>query len=134
MSIITNHEEFMSGIYVVEFRTNIKAEEFVKQYSNCPIWCIVSKGLAENQVFIMSIELIRQCHGNFSQDENTLVKNPNLIGAKSVTFRRDDTLLELFNNYTLKTGYSQTIPCGSNCNTCDSFKKPCQGCPTCFKY
>lgn len=134
MNIISDHNEFMSGMYIVEFETKNKADIFIDKYSNCPIWAIVTRGIRENEVLIISIELIRQRHGDFSEEENTLVKNPHFLGAKSVEFKRDDTLLEFFGNYNLKTGYSDIIPCGSKCETCHSFKNPCQGCPAYYKY
>jgi len=134
MKIISEKNEFMSGIYVIEFNTKNEAKKFIDIYSNCPIWPIVTKGRRENEVFLFAIELKRQKHGDFLEEHNTLVKNPNYIGAKEVTFKRDDTLIGIFKNYKLKTSYSNTIPCGSNCEKCNSFKNPCKGCPAYYKY
>lgn len=134
MKIISDPNAFMCGIYVVKFDSNIEAQNFIEQYNNCPIWPIVTQGTKENEVFILAIELKNQLHGDFSQEENTLMKNPDYLGAREVNFKRNDSLMKLFNEYSLKTGYSKVIPCGSNCEKCISFKNPCQGCPAYYKY
>ena len=102
MKIISEKNEFMAGIYVIEFNTKNEAKKFIDIYSNCPIWPLVTKGRKENEVFLFAIELKRQKHGDFSEEHNTLAKNPNYIGAKEVTFKRDDTLIGIFKNYKLK--------------------------------
>jgi hypothetical protein len=85
-------------------------------------------------VLVIALELKCQHHGDFSQQGNALVQNPEFLGASQVRFRRDDSLLNLFPNHGLDTGYADSIPCGSDCETCHSFKNPCQGCPAYFRY
>lgn len=134
MNIVKEENQFMSGIYVIKFKTEKEAASFISIYSTCPIWPIVTKGKNDNEVFILAVELKRQKHGDFSENNNTLVKNPHYLGAEKVNFKRDDSLINLFNNYVLKIAYSNKIPCGSNCEECNSFKSPCQGCPACYDY
>jgi hypothetical protein len=124
----------MCGTYVFEFRTESEASNFIERFRRCPIWPIVTRGLQGNQVFILALELRRQAHGDFSQEHNTLVKNPHYLGARVVRFRRDDSLIALFEGHELRTGVSDSIPCGSNCENCASYQDPCQGCPACYEY
>jgi len=129
MRLFSDPDDFMCGIYVIEFESDKKADRFIQIYKACPVWPIVTKGIKENQAFVLAVELRHQAHGDFSQEHNTLVKNPYYLGAKTVSFKRDDSLIKLFRDYELKTGYSDVIPCGSNCKDCASYQDPCQGCP-----
>ncbi len=122
-------EKFMGGIYVMEFETGERAARFVSTYSACPMWPVVARLPNPRQVFILAIELRAQQHGDFTQDSNTLTQRPELVGARSVVFRRDDGLLELFVDHSLRTGLLAHAPCGSECLKCPSYLAPCRGCP-----
>jgi hypothetical protein len=131
---VSNPTDFLCGLYVFEFDSAKEAGCFIKRYSACPVWPIVTRGIDENQVFVLAMELKHQMHGDFSQEHNTLVKHPHYLGASVVRFRWDDSLMALFKGYELETGISDTIPCGSNCEACDSYKAPCRGCPAYHAY
>jgi hypothetical protein len=126
--------DFMGGIYLVEFATREKAEAFVARFAHCPVWPVITRATRDTQVLIIALELKCQQHGDFSQQGNTLAHHPEFLGASQVQFRRDDSLLELFPGHGLDTGYADVIPCGSNCEECASFKNPCQGCPAFYRY
>jgi hypothetical protein len=134
MSQFSAPNEFMCGTYVIEFDSDIMVSTFVERYASCPVWPIVTKGPREKQVFVLAVELKRQAHGDFSPAGNTLVKNPQLLGATAVRFKRDDSLLALLGGHVIRTGYSRTIPCGSSCENCPRYKNPCQGCPAYYEY
>lgn len=119
----------MSGTYVIEFETVNLAEEFVRRYAACPIWPVVSQVLERRKVFVLAVELKAQQHGDFSQDANTLALHPKHVGALSVRFYRDDSLLRMLDPLSLSTGSALDPPCGSNCDTCATFLAPCRGCP-----
>jgi hypothetical protein len=132
--IITSRNEFMCGIYLFEFKSGKKCSDFIKRYSECPVWPIISKGLKRTQALVFAIELKRQKHGNFSQEENTLVMNPHFVGAERVGFVRNDQLIRLFPRHELEMGYSDSTPCDAQCENCPSFRNPCMGCPACYTY
>jgi len=134
MNCFSKADDFMGGIYIIELGSPEDVDKFINRYRDCPVWPIVTKGVKENQVFILAIELKHQEHGDFTQENNTLVKHPHYLRAKEVIFRREDSLLELFPGHIIQTGYSSEIPCGSNCQNCPRYKNSCQGCPAYFKY
>ncbi len=134
MTCFSNQDDFMSGLYLIDFASTGEAESFIAQYKGCPVWPIVNRGTKDNQVFILAIELKQQQHGDFSQEGNTLVLHPEYLGARKVRFRRDDSLLDLFPGHELRTGNAKEIPCGANCETCASYQNPCQGCPAFYIY
>ena len=126
--------DFMGGIYIIELESPEAVDTFIEKYRECPVWPVISKGVKGNQVFILAIELKHQQHGDFTQQNNTLVKNPHYLGAKEIIFKRDDSLLALFREHKIQTGISSEIPCGSNCEKCPLHLNPCQGCPAYYKY
>jgi hypothetical protein len=134
MSRFSDPSDFMCGIYAIEFGSDAEAGVFIERYAGCPVWPIITQGVRENEVIIVAVELNRQAHGDFSQERNTLVRNPGYLGAKAVRFKRDDSLLKLLGGYEMKTGYSDVIPCGSDCEECASYMNPCQGCPAHYEY
>ncbi len=127
----TFHEilDFMSGTYVIEFETENRAAAFARRYAACPIWPVVRQLPKGRKVFVLAVELKAQQHGDFSQEANTLVLHPKYIGAQSVRFHRDDSLLRLLDPLSLSTGSALDPPCGSNCSKCATFLAPCRGCP-----
>lgn len=82
----------------------------------------------------MALELKKQRHGDFTQENNTLVQNPHYLGAKEVVFRRTDELMDLFHGHAFETGKENFIPCGSNCEECPNFRNPCRGCPAKYNF
>ena len=134
MSIFTKVDDFMGGMYLIEFGSGENADEFIDRYQGCPVWPIITKGAQENQVLIVAIELKAQRHGDFTQENNTLVKSPHYLGAKRILFKRDDSIVGFLNDHQIQTGYASEIPCGSNCEKCPSYQNPCQGCPAYYKY
>lgn len=134
MSRFSTPDDFMCGIYIISLESKVKADSFIKKYSDCPVWPIVTHSLSEDQVLVLALELKSQFHGDFSQESNTLVQNPHYLGAREIVFRRDDSLLKLLGEHRLETGYSDVIPCGANCEGCASFRNPCQGCPAYYVY
>jgi hypothetical protein len=134
MSSFSKISDFMGGIYIIELESPEAVGEFIERYRSCPVWPVVTKGVKGNQVFILAIELKQQQHGDFTQQNNTLVKNPHYLGAKEIIFKRDDSLLALFKEHKIQTGISNEIPCGSNCVKCPQYLNPCQGCPAYYKY
>jgi hypothetical protein len=134
MNLYTAPGDFMAGIYVMRFDTKEAAGEFVLRFSACPVWPIMARGLRANEVVVLALELAAQAHGDFSQEGNTLALNPHLLGAREVSFCRDDALLALFSVHTLETGYADAVPCGSDCEHCPSFGNPCRGCPAYYRY
>jgi hypothetical protein len=127
-------DDFMSGIYLIEFPTPEKAVAFIIRFANCPAWPVVTRGTKDTEVLVLALELKCQQHGDFSQLANTLVHNPDFLGAGKIHFRRDDVLLDLFPGHGLDTAYAGEIPCGSNCEEWPSFRNPCQGCPAFYRY
>jgi hypothetical protein len=134
MRVFSKPDDFMGGIYMIEFGFPEEAYAFMVRYEGCPVWPIMAKGRQANQVFVFSLELKEQNHGDFTQENNTLVKHPAYLGAKEILFRRDDGLVSLFPGHRIQTGYAAEIPCGSNCETCPRFRDPCRGCPAYYKY
>ena len=134
MSQFSAPDDFSSGIYRIHFDTPEKAAAFCARFAGCPVWPVVVRGASDTEVLVLALELDCQRHGDFSQQGNTLANHPELLGAAQVRFRRDDGLLDLFPNHGLDTGYAASIPCGSDCETCPSFKNPCQGCPAFYRY
>ena len=106
----------------------------VPRFKNCPNWPIATNGINENEVFILAVELKKQQHGDFSEENNVLVKTPEMMGAKKVRFIRVENIEKLLGKYEYKTGYADKIPCGTNCQKCPLFKKPCPGCPAIFNF
>jgi hypothetical protein len=133
MSRFSDPGDFVCGTYLIEFDSGGKASEFIERFRGCPVWPIVTRGPVQNQIFVLAVELRRQSHGDFSQEHNTLVHNPQYLGARAVRFRRDDDLLALFDGYELRTGYAQESPCGSDCEGCPLYRDPCRGCPARFE-
>ncbi|TXT55357.1 MAG: hypothetical protein BAJATHORv1_40268 [Candidatus Thorarchaeota archaeon] len=123
----------MGGIYIFTFSSEWKANAFLKKYRECPNWPIIEKGKEPNQLRVVAIESVYQQHGNFSNEENTLVENPELIGAESVSFVRDDRLVFLFDANPYESDKQESPPCGSNCENCPIFGNPCRGCPSVYK-
>ena len=78
----------MCGAYILEMANPDEASRIISKFSRCPNWPVITKGPKENEVFILAIELKRQCHGDFSEDNNSLVKIPELIGARRIRFIR----------------------------------------------
>ncbi len=134
MSIFDHPDDFMCGVYRITFASAQKARAFIDRYRACPVWPAVTPGRSEEEVFVLAVELKAQQHGDFSQENNTLARNPHDLGAEAVAFRRDDALFELLGGHRLETGYAGEIPCGSRCAGCPSFKTPCQGCPAYLNY
>ena len=134
MNCFSKADDFMGGIFIIELGSPEDVDKFIIRFRDCPVWPIVTKGVKENQVFILALELKHQKHGDFSQEKNTLVKNPNYLGAKEIIFKRDDSLVEIFRGHKIKTGYSSEIPCESNCEKCPRYLNPCGGCPAYYKY
>ncbi|KPJ88328.1 MAG: hypothetical protein AMJ53_17000 [Gammaproteobacteria bacterium SG8_11] len=134
MSRYTVPKDFMCGLYTIRFGSEREANHFIKRFSGCPVWPILSHGLKKNDVVILALELKEQRHGDFTQENNTLVRNPHYLGAEEVVFRRTDELLDLFTGHTLETGKEDFTPCGSNCEECPLFKNPCQGCPAKYNF
>jgi hypothetical protein len=134
MRSFSKKSDFMGGIYIVKLDSNKEVNKFIERYKGCPVWPIVTKGVKENQVFILAIELRWQQHGDFTQENNTLVKNPHYLGAKEILFKRDDSLIEILRGHKIQTGYSTEIPCDSNCEQCPRYLNNCQGCPALCKY
>ena len=119
----------MCGAYVFEMASADEARRMILRFSGCPNWPVISQGPNENEVFVLAVELKAQRHGDFSDDNNTLVKNPHLIGARAVRFARIRNWEKLLQDYRFRTGYAATVPCGSSCQECPSFMSPCRGCP-----
>ncbi|HHX66083.1 MAG TPA: hypothetical protein GX702_14490 [Chloroflexi bacterium] len=134
MSRYNAPEDFMGGVYVIRFETADEAGDFLAQYSACPVWPVMTRGLRPNEVVVLALEPVAQHHCDFSQENNSLVLNPDYLGAEAVMFRRDDGLLDLFPRHSLETGYADEPPCGSDCGRCPSFREPCRGCPACYRY
>ena len=88
MKTISNPREMMCGAYILEMANPGEASRIISKFSGCPNWPVITKGPKENEVFILAIELKRQCHGDFSEDNNSLVEIPELIGAKRTRFIR----------------------------------------------
>jgi hypothetical protein len=133
MKTISNPREMMCGAYILEMANPDEASRIISKFSGCPNWPVITKGPKENEVFILAIELKRQCHGDFSEDNNSLVKIPELIGAKRIRFIRIQNWGNLLGGHHFKTGYSHGVPCGSACGKCPLFQSPCQGCPAVFE-
>lgn len=134
MSSFSAPDDFMCGIYLVEFASPDEADRFIERYRDCPVWPVVTRGVQANQVFILAVELKRQVHGDFSQEHNTLAANPQYLGAREVRFKRDDGLLALLPGHELQTGYATAVPCGSECEACPIHQPPCRGCPAHYAY
>ena len=129
MPTYSESSDFMGGTYVIKFETENRATEFVRRYAACPIWPVVTQLPDKQKVFVLAIELKAQQHGDFSQQANTLVLHPEYVGAQSIRFHRDDTLLRLLDPLSFSTGSALDPPCGSDCSKCASFLAPCRGCP-----
>jgi hypothetical protein len=134
MNSSPNINDFMGGIYIIEFESTTDVDMFIERFRGCPVWPIVTRGIRDGQVFILAIELKKQKHGDFSQQNNTLVKNPHFLGAKKVIFKRDDNLVEILEGHKIETGYASKTPCRSNCKKCPRYQNSCQGCPALYKY
>ena len=134
MKKVKEKNQFMAGMYMIEFNSKRDASDFISKYSDCPVWPILARGRKDNEVLIIAIEYKKQNHGDFTEDNNTLVEHPEYLGATEVKFKRDDSLIDLISDYTLITGYSDKIPCGSNCEQCHLFKNSCLGCPAFYDY
>ncbi|MBD3404516.1 MAG: hypothetical protein GF411_00095 [Candidatus Lokiarchaeota archaeon] len=125
----SNMEPLMGGIYIFSFSSQWKAEAFIERFKDCPNWPVIEKSDTPNQVVVTAIESVHQKHGDFTTAHNTLVENPELIGAKSVSFLRDDRLVFLFSENPYDSKLQETSPCGSDCEKCPRFTNPCRGCP-----
>ncbi len=133
MRTFDDRHDFMAGLYRIRFADHRAAEAFVSRFSACPVWPVVVR-TAPDEALVLAIELVAQRHGDFSPEANTLVRKPALIGAEEVLFVREDTLLKLFPGHSLETGTHERTPCGSECETCGSFRSPCRGCPAVYAY
>jgi hypothetical protein len=129
MKMLCDVPAFQCGLYIATFGGVEEAAAFVDRYRVCPNWPVVASSRDARQVFIVAIELRCQQHGDFSQSRNTLVAHPEYLGAQSVAFRRDDSLLILFPGHAIITGNAEQPPCGAECATCPSYYTPCRGCP-----
>ena len=87
MTCFSKTDDFMGGIYIIELDSSEEVDIFIDRYRDCPVWPIMTKGIKENQVFIFAIELKHQAHGDFTQENNTLVKHPHYLGAREIIFR-----------------------------------------------
>ncbi len=134
MKTFSDEDEFMAGLYIVKFDSEEKLDEFVETYSDCPLWPIIQRREKGDEALVFALELKRQKHGDFSQEDNALASHPEWLGAQEIEFIRDDELFKLVDDHELKTGYSDTIPCGSSCESCPRFKDPCRGCPAYYEY
>ncbi len=130
---ITDPREMMCGAYLFEMANADEASRIISRFSGCPNWRVISKGPNENEVFVLAVELKGQRHGDFSEDNNSLVREPGLIGARAVRFTRIHNWEELLPDYRFTTGYAASVPCGSSCQECPSFMSPCRGCPAVFE-
>lgn len=126
-------DEMRCGLYIISFEQREEALKFIARFKACPNWPILTTGPNENEVFVLALELKRQQHGDFSEDNNPLVKAPSMIGARKASFIRIDNFQKLFGSYVFKTAYAAKPPCGADCNTCPLFQSPCQGCPAVFQ-
>lgn len=133
MKAYSNPDEMLCGLYALETENREQAAELISKFAHCPNWPIVQPGFKENEVFVLAVELKRQCHGDFSEGNNTLVKNPGLVGAMKVRFVRIHNVRELVGSYEFRTGYADRPPCGADCAKCPVFQNPCQGCPAQFE-
>lgn len=120
--------KFMTGIYIVRFKNEEEATAFVARFKCCPLWPVVSKIENQPEVFIFAREIKEQKHGDFEQENNTLVKNPELLGATQVKFQRNDDLNKLIDIRPEKYGQETANPCGTECPKCPKLENPCQGC------
>ena len=125
---------FMGGTYVVSFATEGERDDFMASFGNCPLWPCVAPLRGSNEVLILAREVKEQEHGSFEEGNNTLERNPGLLGATEVRFRRDDGLLRLIGKRDPGFGACDRNPCGSDCATCPTFGKPCRGCVATSRY
>jgi len=119
---------FMGGTYVVRFAAAGERDGFVSRFGACPLWPCVAPLRDSNDVLILAREVQEQEHGSFEEGNNTLERNPELLGATEVRFRRDDGLLRLIADIEPRYGACDHNPCGSDCAGCPTFGKPCRGC------
>lgn len=125
---------FMGGSYVVSFASAAERDGFVSRFGDCPLWPCVAPLRDSNDVLILAREVREQEHGSFEEGDNTLERNPGLLGATEVRFRRDDGLLRLVGNRDHGFGAGDRNPCGSDCGSCPTYGKPCRGCVANSRY
>lgn len=125
---------FMGGTYVVRFATEGERDDFVARFGACPLWPCVAPLRGSSEALILAREVREQEHGSFEEGSNTLEKNPGLLGATEVRFRRDDGLLDLLGGRDAGFGACDRNPCGSDCATCPTYGKPCRGCVANSRY